>query len=102
VLLASLQVEQTPVAYRALGDVYLKQGKAENAIRYYEEIARFPEDPAAAPENAYMLALAYLVSEKPDAAIRLLERTVNRYPAYRPAQELLAKVRRVERAKPVH
>jgi tetratricopeptide (TPR) repeat protein len=102
VLLASLQVELTPVAYRALGDVYLKQGRSENAIRYYEEIARFPEDPAAAPENAYMLALAYLVAARPEPAIRLLEQTVNRYPAYRPAQELLAKVRRVERAKPVH
>jgi tetratricopeptide (TPR) repeat protein len=102
VLLASLQVEQTPVAYRALGDVYLKQGKSENAIRYYEELARFPEDPAAAPENAYMLALAYLVAARPEPAIRLLERTIDRYPAYRPAQELLAKVRRVERAKQAH
>lgn len=101
-LLASLQVEQTPVAYRALGDVYLKQGKSEAAIRFYKELSRFPENPAAVPENSYMLALAYLVSEKPDDAVRLLEQTVNRYPAYKPAQELLARVRLVERAKPVH
>lgn len=100
VLLASLRIEPTPVAYRALGDVYLKQGNSENAIRYYEELSRFPEDPAAAPENAYMLALAYLIAERPEPAIRLLERTVNRYPAYKPAQELLAKVRQVEKVKP--
>jgi tetratricopeptide (TPR) repeat protein len=100
VLLASLQIEQTPVAYRALGDIYLKQGKSENAIRYYEELTRFPEDPAAAPENAYVLALAYLISEKPEPAIRILERTVNRYPAYKPAKELLSRVRLLKGASP--
>lgn len=102
VLLASLQVEQTSVAFRALGDVYLKQGKAGNAIRYYQELGRFPEDPAAAPENAYMLALAYLISEKPAPAIRILEQTVSRYPSYKPARELLSRVRQVEKANPGH
>ena len=100
VLLASLRVEQTPLAYRALGDLYLKQGKSENAIRYYEELAKFPADPATAPGNAYMLALAHLVSERPDQVIRILEQTIARYPAYTPAKELLARVRLVEGARP--
>jgi tetratricopeptide (TPR) repeat protein len=100
-LLTSLQVEKTPIAYRALGDIHLKNGKPENAIRYYEELNRFPADPATAPENAYVLALAYLLSERPDKATRILEQTVTRYPAYRPAKELLARVRLVERATPV-
>ncbi len=100
VLLNSLQVEQTPVAYRGLGDVYLKQGNAEPAIRYYEALARFPENPATAPENAYMLALAYLVSEKPESALRLLEQTVVRYPAYAPAKELLTRARHATAAAP--
>lgn len=101
VLLASLQVEETPGAYRGLGDISLKQGTPESAIRYYEELSRFPADPAAAPENAYVLALAYLLSERPDEAIRVLEPTVARYPAYRPAKELLARVRLVEKSAPV-
>ncbi len=100
ILLASLQVERTTIAYRALGDIYLKQGKSENAIRYYEELTKFPEDPATAPENAYVLTLAYLISERPEPAIRLLERTVNRYPAYKPAKELLLRVRLLERTNP--
>ena len=100
VLLASLQVEQTPVAYRSLGDIYLKQGKSEDAIRYYQGLNRFPVDPATAPENAYVLALAYLLSERPDQAIHILQQTVDRYPAYRPAKELLARVRLVEGGNP--
>jgi tetratricopeptide (TPR) repeat protein len=102
VLLASLQVAQTPVAHRALGDIYLKQGKPDDAIRAYEALARFPEDPAVAPEDAYMLALAYLISSRPEPAIRLLERTVDRYPAYTRAKELLTRARLVEGARAVH
>lgn len=88
-----LQHRKDPVAYRALGDIYLRQGKAEHAIRCYRELARYPEDPATAPENAYMLALAYLVQGEPKAAVRILEQTIERYPSYRSAQELLARVR---------
>ena len=99
-LFASLQVEQTAIAYRALGDIALGQGKAADAIRYYLELAEFPADPATAPGNAYMLALAYLVSDRPDDAIPVLQDVVMRYPGYRPARELLARVRQVERANP--
>jgi len=98
ILLASLQIERTSVAYRALGDISLQQRKSENAIRYYEELARFPADPAVAPENAYMRALAYLLAERPDRATSILELTVERYPAYRPARELLARVRQGTRS----
>jgi tetratricopeptide (TPR) repeat protein len=93
VLLASLQVKQTPFAYRALGDIYLKQGKWNNAVSSYEQLSRFPEDPTTAPENAYMLALAYLLSERPEEAVRVLDRTVDRYPAYAPARQLLSKIK---------
>jgi tetratricopeptide (TPR) repeat protein len=93
VVLASLQIKETAVAYRALGDIYMKLGNVQGAIHSYEQLARFAEDPTTAPENAYDLALAYLLSEKPEQAIRILERTVERYPTYRPARELLSKVR---------
>jgi tetratricopeptide (TPR) repeat protein len=92
-LLASLAVEPTPVANRVLGDMALRERKVDEALRYYEALARFPQDPATAPDNAYMLALAYLASEKPEAATELLERTITRYPAYQPARALLARIR---------
>ncbi|HPR86824.1 MAG TPA: tetratricopeptide repeat protein [bacterium] len=94
VLLASLQVEPTRVATRVLGDICLKERRIADAIRYYEALARFPEDPATAADNAYMLALAYLASGKPEAAVELLERTSRRFPAYEPARALLARVQK--------
>jgi tetratricopeptide (TPR) repeat protein len=93
VVLASLQIKETAVAHRALGDIYIKLGNAQAAIHSYEQLAKFAEDPETAPENAYDLALAYFLSEKPEQAIHILERTVERYPAYRPARELLSRVR---------
>jgi tetratricopeptide (TPR) repeat protein len=100
ILLASLQVQQTPITYRILGDTYLKQEKPEKAIPYYEELNKFPATPAMSAENAYMLAIAYLFSKKPEPAIRILERTIDRYPTYRPARELLSKVKSLERTRP--
>ena len=93
ILLASLQIEKTSVAYRGLGDISMNERKPESAIRYYDELAKFPADPADAPQNAYMRALAYLLAEKPTQAMSILQQTVARYPAYRPAAELLARVR---------
>jgi tetratricopeptide (TPR) repeat protein len=93
VVLASLQIKETAVAHRALGDIYMKLGNVQGAIHSYEQLARFAEDPTTAPENAYDLALAYLLCEKPEEAIHVLERTVERYPKYRPARELLSRVR---------
>lgn len=92
VLVTSLEVEQTPVADRVLGDICMKQGKIENAVHYYEELRKFPEDPSTAPENAYVLALTYLVTDRPEQAIQILEQTVDRYPSYAPARALLSRV----------
>jgi tetratricopeptide (TPR) repeat protein len=100
ILLHSLQVEETPVTDRMLGDTYLKQEKPEKAIRYYQELNKFSANPAVAAENAYMLAVAYLFSKKTEPAIRILEQTIGHYPAYRPAQELLARIKLLARARP--
>jgi len=92
-LLASLQVEPTRVATRVLGDICLKQRRLTEAIRYYESLGRFPEDPATAPDTAYMLALAYFATGKAELAVSLLERTLRRFPGYQPARVLLARVK---------
>jgi tetratricopeptide (TPR) repeat protein len=93
ILLTSLNIQPIPITYRILGDTYLKERKLEKAIQSYQELDKFPASPAIAAENAYMLAVAYLLSEKPEPAIRILERTVNQYPTYKPAQELLSQVK---------
>ena len=89
----SLKIEETPIAYRLLGDIYLKKEESDKAILYYSQIKRFPEDPKTAPENAYMMALAYLISSKPENAVRIIEQTINHYPSYKPMRDLLQKVR---------
>lgn len=99
-LVAFLKIRRNPVAYRALGDIYLRQGESENAIRCYEELAQYPEDPTTAPENSYMHALAYLVQGQPHIAIRILEQTIQRFPAYRPAKDLLEQVQLHEQENP--
>ena len=100
ILLASLQVQQIPITYRILGDTYVKEGKLGKAIQCYEELNKFPADPAIAAENAYVLASAYVLSEKLDPAVRILEQIVNRYPTFSPARELLSRIRSLERHHP--
>jgi tetratricopeptide (TPR) repeat protein len=100
ILLASIQVQETPITDRMLGDTYLKQEKPEKAIHYYEELNKYSANPAISAENDYMLAVAYLFSKKTEPAIRILERSINRYPSYRPAKELLSRIKVLERARP--
>jgi tetratricopeptide (TPR) repeat protein len=94
----SLDIKQSPFAYRALGDIYMKQGKLDKAIESYTELTKFPEDAITSPENAYMLAFAYLFSGKTEQAIVILEKTINRYPGYKPAILLLAKAKLYEKS----
>ena len=102
VLLTSLQIQEIPITERILGDTYLKEGKPEKAIQCYEELDKFPADPSIAAENAYMLAVAYLLSKKPESAVHVLEQIVTRYPTYSRARELLARIQLLERMKPTH
>jgi hypothetical protein len=44
-----------------------------------------------------MLAVAYLLSKKPDDAIRILEQTIDRYPTYKPARELFTRIKLFEK-----
>jgi tetratricopeptide (TPR) repeat protein len=88
-LLASLQLDQTPIAYRILGDISLRQEKPEQAIHYYNELKKFPAAPLVVAENEYVLAVAYFVSKKPDQTSHILEQLLNRYPSYKPARDLL-------------
>ncbi|HTR80271.1 MAG TPA: tetratricopeptide repeat protein [Bacteroidota bacterium] len=99
-LLAALRIQQVPLTYRILGDTYLKEDKLEKAIQCYEELNKFPANPDIAAENAYMLAVAYLLSGKTGSAVELLKLTIDRYPDYRPARELLSRVMALSRPRP--
>jgi len=91
-LLASLRVQPFPLTFRMLGDTYLKEGKLESAIHCYEEVNKFPANPDIAAENAYMLAVAYVMSDKLGPAVRILEQLLDHYPRYARARALLSKI----------
>ena len=88
-----MKIEETQIAFRLLGDIYLKREDANNAIRFSTKMDRFPENPNTAPANAYMFAMAYLISNKPEQAIKLLSQTATRYPTNKPVKDLLLSVK---------
>ncbi len=92
-LLASMSVEETALASRALGDIALRSGRSGDAVTHYERLAKFPQSPQERDENGYLLALAYLQSNNPDAAVRLLERLILENPAHHQANELLKRIK---------
>jgi tetratricopeptide (TPR) repeat protein len=100
ILLASLQIRQTSFAYRVLGDISMKQRKPEKAIPFYEELNKLPVDPNVYPENAYMLAAAYLFSNKKESAVRVLGQIIDRYPEYKPANEMISRIKGSNRTHP--
>ncbi len=91
-LLASLELEKTILAYRALGDLALQQGHAPEALAYYGAMEAFPQSPAEQVDNGYARALAYARAEKKDSASILLLKVLRLRPDYQPAVELLAKL----------
>ena len=99
-LLASQSVEETPLASRALGDIALRSGRSGDAVTHYERLAKFPQSPQERDENGYLLALAYLQSNNPDSAVRLLERLLLENPANRQANELLKRVKELSSRQP--
>ena len=94
-LLASLNVEETPLAFRALGDIALRSGRAGDAVKHYERLLKFPQSPKERDENGYLLALAYLQSDNPDSAVSTLEKILRENPANLQAGTLLKRIREV-------
>lgn len=93
-LLASLRVEPTPVALKALADRALRAGNVREAISLYEELAPLPQSPRERAEAGLGLALAYVKEGRTVQAEAELERVLRIQPSYRPARDLLAMLRR--------
>ncbi|MEW6512203.1 MAG: hypothetical protein AB1428_14730 [Bacteroidota bacterium] len=91
-LFASLGLQQTLLAYRALGDLSLQRGKGEEAAAYYEKMDRFPQSGAERLENGYVLAAAYARAGRTEKATAQLLKVLALKPDYQPAAELLAKL----------
>ena len=93
VLLRSIEIQPTMLAYRALGDIAMRQKNPSEAIAHYEKLVAFNQAPAEEAENGYLLALAYLQVNKKDLALARLNTVLDLKPDYKPAVELLTRIK---------
>jgi tetratricopeptide (TPR) repeat protein len=92
-LLSSLELAKTILAYRALGDIALREGKPQEAISWYEGMSVFNQAPREQIENGYLLSVAYAEAGKLDKASMELLKVLQLKPDYQPAAALLAKIK---------
>jgi tetratricopeptide (TPR) repeat protein len=93
VLLASIPVKPTILAYRALGDLALNSGSPAEAVPFYEKTFTFPQQPAEKVENGYLLALALSRAGMSERAATELLKVLAIKPDHHAAAALLAQIR---------
>lgn len=98
ILLQSLSVQPTILAYRALGDIALNLNRNPEAIAYYEKTFLFPQSPAEQADNGFFLALAYYRSGSRAQASSRLQKVLEARPGDERATRLLNHIRGREAA----
>jgi Tetratricopeptide repeat len=92
VLLASLRVEPTILACRALGDIAMRVNDLGEAIEYYSRTIDFPQAAGEQVENRYLLALALSRAGKNQEAITHLQAVLAISPEHQPSRALLESI----------
>jgi tetratricopeptide (TPR) repeat protein len=92
VLVASLRVEPTILACRALGDIALRAGNAAESVEYYSRTIEFPQTAGEQVENRYLLALALSRAGKSQEAVSHLHAVLAINPEHQPSRALLASI----------
>ena len=92
VLLASLKIENTVFAYRALGVISSESGRTKDAITFFNHAFTLSQAAKDRTENGYLLALAMSRGGKTQEAALQLQRVLSIDPDFRPAQQLLNKL----------
>ncbi len=93
VMSASLNAERTYFAYRALGGIWLEQGKPDSAIASLTNALPLASSTSERSETGYLLAVAHQRSGDNDNARNVLENVLRIDPQFRPAQSLLRKLK---------
>ncbi len=92
-LLGSLTIKPSILAYRALGDISLRTERPAEAAAYYDRTFAFPQSPPERVENGYLLALALSRAGNKARASQELLNVLNIRPDYGPAAKLLSELR---------
>jgi tetratricopeptide (TPR) repeat protein len=90
VLLASLKVQKTILATRAIADAEMEVGRPAAAIPFYEQTMEFPQRPAEQVDNGYRLGVAYLRAGMPKKASDTMLKVLKIRPDFQPAIEILS------------
>jgi Flp pilus assembly protein TadD len=93
VLRASLRIEPTILAYRALGDLAFHTDRPAEAAKFYELTFTFPQPPVEQVENGTLLALSYERAGMPAQAEERIMKVLALKPAHREGVELLRRLR---------
>lgn len=88
-LLASLRVEPTILAFRALADIALNSNRPTEAARLYKETFAFSQTPQEQLQNGYLLGLAYAKAGQGAQAKSELLKVLKISPDFQPAIKLL-------------
>ncbi len=101
VLRASLAVEPTILAYRALGDLALGSNRPAEAAAFYELTFSFPQAPPEQVENGTLLALSYERAGMPAQAEERIMKVLSLKPDHRAGVDQLRRLRAQEGARAV-
>jgi len=92
ILLQSLDVYPTLLAYRSLGNIMMDKGDPVSAVKYFERMDSFPQDPGEKIQNEFFMSFAYAkAGDLQKAKIRLLNLLKDK-PDFEQAVQLLAYV----------
>jgi tetratricopeptide (TPR) repeat protein len=92
VLLRSLKIYPTLLAYRSLGNIMMDKGDLASALNYFERVNDFLRSPEEKLQDEFILCYAYArAGEQLKAKNRLLQ-ILNEKPDFEPALQLLANV----------
>jgi len=83
---------KTILAYRALGDIAMNDGKPGEAVAFYGGTFQFKQSPREQVENGYLLALALSRSGRNAEAKAQVLKILKINPAYKEGVELLARI----------
>ena len=99
VLLNSLQICPTLPAYYALGNIMMDKGNPIAALKYFEKMDGFPQNPDEKIQYGFTLGYAYSKAGEFQKAKDRLFQLLNERPNFKPALDLLAFVNKQIAAK---
>ena len=99
-LLRSLQVVPTLPAYSALGNILLDKDDPVGALKYFEKMDTFVQNPSEKLQNGYRISVAYARAGEYQKAKERLVEVLRLKPDFQPALQLLTEInRRMEERK---